>query len=102
MSETTETLSLGTRKREVVEELGEPKLTPPSLVALGLEVNGGAKYLLSLLQTARARADAPLQSAPSLRDERLTAGAADPELDRVVAWPGRPSSSRPWCSATWA
>lgn len=85
MSEIAQTLSLVTGKREVVEELGEPKLTLPSLVALGLEANGRAKYLLSLLQAARARADAPSQSAPSLRDERLAAGVADPELDRVVA-----------------
>jgi len=84
MSELTDARPWGPLKREVVEELGEPTLVLPSLVNRGLEANDRAKYLLSLLQAARARADAPSQPCSSLRDERLAAGVTNSELDHVV------------------
>lgn len=74
----------GPAKQEVVAELGEPALLLPAAVNRGLEANGRAKYLLSLLQTARAWADAPSPPCPTLHEERVAAGVADPDLDRVV------------------
>ncbi len=74
----------GTVKRQVVEELGVPALLLPSLLTRGLEANDRAKYLLSLLQSARAHADDPSQPWLSLREERMTAGLTDSGLDSVV------------------
>jgi uncharacterized protein Yka (UPF0111/DUF47 family) len=74
----------GTVKREVVDELGVPALLLPSLLRRGLEANDRAKYLLSLLQAARAHADDPSQPWLSLREERVTAGLTDSEFDSVV------------------
>ena len=71
-------------KPEIVEELVEAALTLPSLVNRGLEANERAKYLLSLLQTARAAADDPVEGRPDLREERHAAGVADPAFDDVV------------------
>ena len=75
----------GLDKQDVVGELGERVLLLPSLVNRGLEANDRAKYLLTLLQAARAHADEPAGAFSSLRDERLAAGIADVELDDVVA-----------------
>lgn len=74
----------GPVKGDVLEELGEPTLLLPTLVNRGLEANDHAKYFLSLLQAARSRADRPSEPCSTLRDERLAAGVADPELDDVV------------------
>jgi uncharacterized protein Yka (UPF0111/DUF47 family) len=74
----------GTIKREVVEELGESALLLPSLLRRALEANDQAKYLLSLLQAARAHADDPSQPWASLREERLAARLTDAALDSVV------------------
>ena len=84
MNDVTESRSFGTTKREMVEELGERSLLLPALLNRALEANDRAKYLLSLLQTARARADDPDAAFSSLRDERLSAGVADPVFDRTV------------------
>lgn len=74
----------GTAKRDVLAELGEGALLLPSLLNRGLEANERAKFLLSLLQAARARADTPSGPWSSLRAERLAAGITDTDLDRVV------------------
>lgn len=65
-------------------ELGRPALLLPSLLRRGLEANDRAKYLLSLLQAARAHADAPPSPWTSLSEERRVAGLDAPELDSVV------------------
>ena len=85
-SEVTEATAIprSTGKGDVLAELGEQRLLIPSMVGAGLEANERAKYLLSLLQAARSRADAPAQPWSSLRAERRSAGVADPGLDRVV------------------
>lgn len=83
-TDTISPLPSGSSKRGVVEELGEDSLLLPALVNQGLEANDRAKYFLSLLQTARAQADEPDGQYSSLRDERLAAGIADEQLDRVV------------------
>ncbi len=81
----THELPQGTVKRDVLEELGEPTLLLPALINSGLDANERAKYLLSLLQTARSSADAPSQVYSTLRAERLAAGIGDMSLDDVVA-----------------
>ena len=86
---TTTTGPRGPAKSEVLEELEEPMLLLPSLVNSGLAGNDRAKYFLTLLQSARAQADAatvrPGDAGSSLREERLAAGVGDPRLDEVVA-----------------
>jgi uncharacterized protein Yka (UPF0111/DUF47 family) len=84
VSESTEDRLSGTTKVDVLDELGEPTLLLPSLVNRGLDANDRAKYLLSLLQAARSRADEPGQPVSSLRDERLASGVFDADLDEVV------------------
>jgi len=71
-------------KHDVLEALGEASLVLPALLNDGLDANNRAKYLLSLLQAACARADAPDQRFASLRDERLAAGVPEPEYDDVI------------------
>ncbi len=70
-------------KHEIIEALGERELLLPGLVADALASNDRVKYLLALLQSARAAADGA-SPAGSLREERLASGVLDPELDRLV------------------
>ncbi|TNC19381.1 hypothetical protein [Amycolatopsis alkalitolerans] len=81
-------------KTEIVEELGESTLLLPFLVNRGLVANERAKYLLSLLQAARTRADHPAEPFAVLRTERLAAGVRDPRYDEVVAKTERASDGR--------
>jgi len=76
--------ALGAVKRDAIADLGESALLLPSLVNRGLEANDRAKYLLTLLQAARAHASDPAGPFSSLRDERLAAGIVDERLDDVV------------------
>ncbi len=70
-------------KERIIQELGEGELLLPELVRRALAANDRVKYLLTLLQAARAAADgAP---AANLREERLASGVEDPALDRVAA-----------------
>ncbi len=71
-------------KRDIVEDLGESALFLPELINRGLESNDRAKYLLALIQTARAQADRPDRPGVSLREERLAAGIVDDQFDRLV------------------
>src|ERR1035437_7010502 len=71
-------------KQEILQDLDEPSLVLPSLVNRGLEANDRAKYLLALMQTARAHADQPDRPFSSLSEERLAAGIADERLDHMV------------------
>lgn len=70
-------------KERIIRELGEDELLLPELVQRGLAANDRVKYLLALLQAARAAADGA--AASDLREERVAAGVHDPALDRVVA-----------------
>ncbi|NKQ58237.1 hypothetical protein HFP15_35835 [Amycolatopsis sp. K13G38] len=81
-------------KTEIVEELGESTLLLPFLVNRGLAANERAKYLLSLVQTARTRADQPAEPFAVLRAERLAAGVRDPGYDQVVATARRADDGR--------
>ncbi|HZO79312.1 MAG TPA: DUF47 family protein [Solirubrobacteraceae bacterium] len=68
----------------MIAALGEEHLLVPEAVASALAANDRVKYLLTLLQSARSAADGT-GGVPSLRDERLACGVADPRLDRVVS-----------------
>jgi len=70
-------------KQRIIEALGEEKLLLPELVRRALAANDRAKYLLTLLQTARSAADGD-DSGPSLREERLASGIRETALDSVV------------------
>ena len=72
-------------KAKIVRSLGESKLALPGLVNEALAANDRAKYLLTLLQSARARADRPSAQHPTLSAERIQAGIEDAALDAVVA-----------------
>jgi hypothetical protein len=71
-------------KARIVDELGEQELLLPVLVNQALAANDRAKYLMTLLQIARERADHPDLMVTDLKQERLTYGVADGELDLVV------------------
>lgn len=71
-------------KQDIVEDLGESALVLPELINRGLEANDRAKYLLTLIQTARAQADHPDRPVVSLRAERQAAGVLDERFDRLV------------------
>jgi uncharacterized protein Yka (UPF0111/DUF47 family) len=72
-------------KSRIVDELGEKGLTLPGLVNAALTANDRAKYLMTLLQTAREHADHPNQPTADLKQERLSCDLADSQLDSVVA-----------------
>lgn len=74
-----------TEKLKIVGALGEEALLLPTLVNEALAANSRAKYLFSLLQTARSRADRPDRPFSDLREERLASGVDQSELDTVVA-----------------
>jgi uncharacterized protein Yka (UPF0111/DUF47 family) len=71
-------------KREIIEELGESDLLLPDVVNSGLLANDRVKYLFTLLQTARAKADNPNADLPDLAAERKAAEVENPEFDSVV------------------
>jgi pyruvate, orthophosphate dikinase len=71
-------------KDRIIEVLGEDELRLPQLLRRALSANDRVKYLLTLLQTARAAADGA-EEAPDLHEERVDSGVERPLLDRVVA-----------------
>jgi uncharacterized protein Yka (UPF0111/DUF47 family) len=73
-----------TTKGHIIDSLGEPGLLLPARVNAALAANDRAKYLLTLLQTARLRAEHPARGAPDLRSERLACGVAEEFFDDIV------------------
>jgi uncharacterized protein Yka (UPF0111/DUF47 family) len=73
-----------TEKTRILDSLNEQALLLPSLVNRALTANDRVKYRFTLLQAAQAHADRPDAVTSSLRAERLAAGVADGDLDRVV------------------
>jgi uncharacterized protein Yka (UPF0111/DUF47 family)/phosphohistidine swiveling domain-containing protein len=71
-------------KSRIIEILGEDHLRLPGLVNRALAANDRVKYLLTLIQAARASADGA-EKLDGLQAERRTSGLDDPELDLVVA-----------------
>ena len=72
-------------KRAIIEALDESRLLLPSLLHQALAANARIKYVLTLLQLARAHADAPEGPVPDLRTERQICGIDEPALDDVPA-----------------
>jgi uncharacterized protein Yka (UPF0111/DUF47 family) len=72
-------------KQQIIDSLGEQQLLLPSRVNSALAANDRAKYLLTLLQAARAHGDNPTRWTTDLRSERLACGIDDERLDAVVA-----------------
>ncbi len=70
-------------KERIIATLGESELLLPDLLSRALSANDRVKYLLTLLQSARAAADGDVD-ASDLQQERLASGVSDPSLDRVV------------------
>jgi uncharacterized protein Yka (UPF0111/DUF47 family) len=71
-------------KTQMVEELGEKELLLPNLVNRALVANDQAKYLMTLLQSAREYAEHPDQGCVDLKSERLACGLERSALDSVV------------------
>jgi len=91
-------------KARIVAALGERRLLVPHLLNEALAANERAKYLLALLQTARARADSPAESFSDLHAERMACGIADPRYDDIVAETvasGGDSYAVPYLSQLW-
>ncbi|MBI2316867.1 MAG: hypothetical protein HYU75_07605 [Betaproteobacteria bacterium] len=76
-------------KAKIVRSLGESKLALPGLVNEALSANDRAKYLFTLLQSAKSHADHPAAEYPALAAERTQAGVEDASLDLVVAQSAR-------------
>ena len=72
-------------KQQIIDSLGEQQLLLPSRVNSALAANDRAKYLLTLLQAARAHGDNPTRWTTDLRSERLACGIDDERMDGVVA-----------------
>ena len=70
-------------KDRIIAALGERELLLPDLIDRALSANDRVKYLLTLLQSARAAADGDAD-ASDLREERLASSVSDSSLDRVV------------------
>jgi len=72
-------------KTGIVAALGESRLLLPALLNEALAANDRAKYRLTLLQTAKARADGPGGVFSDLRTERLACGITDSSYDDIVS-----------------
>ena len=69
-------------KEQIVAEIGDSLL--PNLVNIALVANDRAKYLMTLLQTARGHAEHPEGPIVDLQAERLACGVPRSSFDRVV------------------
>ncbi|HEY7746418.1 MAG TPA: DUF47 family protein [Desulfuromonadales bacterium] len=78
-----------TEKARIVAALGERRLLLPSLLNEALTANDRAKYRMTLLQTAKAHANAPDEAFSDLHTERLACGVTDAKFDEVVAGTSR-------------
>ena len=71
-------------KSRIIRELGIDELLLPKLISDALAANDRAKYLLTLIQSARRHADEPGEQFSNLQRERLLSGVEDETLDAVV------------------
>ena len=71
-------------KDRIIDTLGESELLLPEAINHGLAANDRAKYWMSLLQMAKARADHPEEAFSDLRRDREAAGVGEVRFDRVV------------------
>ncbi|MBO0860903.1 MAG: DUF47 family protein [Chloracidobacterium sp.] len=72
-------------KTKIIEALGETNLILPTLVNRALAANDRVKYLFTLLQMAKSRADFPDAEFTDLSRERLACGVEDASFDSVIA-----------------
>ncbi|MBO0726490.1 MAG: hypothetical protein J2P52_12875, partial [Blastocatellia bacterium] len=72
-------------KTKIIEALGETNLILPTLVNRALAANDRVKYLFTLLQMAKSRADFPDAEFTDLSQERLASGLEDASFDSVIA-----------------
>jgi uncharacterized protein Yka (UPF0111/DUF47 family) len=72
-------------KTRIVAALGVRRLLLPALLNRALEANDRAKYILTLLQSAKAHADFPEEAFSGLRTERLACGITDSSYDDIIA-----------------
>lgn len=72
-------------KTQILAAIGETGLQTAASLNAGLAANDRVKYAFSLLQMAIDHAEHPKQPAASLKQERITCGIDDPNLDTVVA-----------------
>ena len=73
------------KKKSIVWELGEEELLLPELVNFALIANDRIKYYLTLLQTAKEKAEHPQLNFSSLRTERENAGEENSKFDKTVS-----------------
>jgi uncharacterized protein Yka (UPF0111/DUF47 family) len=74
-----------TEKNRIISALGESRLLLPALLSAALAANGQVKYLFTLLQLARDRADHPHAGSANILQERIACGLDDEEeLDAVI------------------
>jgi len=73
-----------TEKNRIISALGESRLLLPALLNAALAANDEVKYLLTLLQVARHRADQPHVAIANLQSERLACGLDEEALDGVI------------------
>jgi uncharacterized protein Yka (UPF0111/DUF47 family) len=71
-------------KVQILDVLGQHALLLPELVSRALAANDRVKVALSMLQAARAHADAPDAPVLDLSAERRATGLDDPSLDGLV------------------
>lgn len=71
-------------KTKIIEALGETNLILPTMVNRALTANDRAKYLFTLLQMAKSRADFPNAEFTNLSQERLSCGLEDASFDNVI------------------
>ena len=92
MGKMTDSPPAAVGKQLAIDELGEPALLVPVLLARALDANDRAKYLLALLQAARVE--------PTSRQgrgrpcERSALPRASPTPSSTRSWRGRSESSR--------
>jgi hypothetical protein len=72
-------------KKSIIWELGEEELLLPEFVNFALTANDKIKYYLTLLQTAREKAEHPQMKFSSLTTERENVGEENSKFDRVVS-----------------
>lgn len=73
-----------TGKQQIVAELGESALMLPNALNTALVANDRAKYLIALVQAAKAHADHPETTASDLKKERLACGMTEAEFDTLA------------------
>jgi uncharacterized protein Yka (UPF0111/DUF47 family) len=72
-------------KEQILAAIGEIGLQPAASLNAGLAANDRVKYAFSLLQMAIDHAEHPERPIVSLKQERISCGVDDPDLDTVVA-----------------